>query len=40
MPFAALGLILLLLGTGASMLARRREQGDQTSTESESVFGG
>jgi titin len=39
-PFAALGLILLLLGAGASILARRREQGGQASTESESIFAG
>ena len=33
-PFAALGLILLLLGAGASILARRREQGSGAGVES------
>jgi titin len=39
-PFVAVGLILLLLGAGASILARRREQGGQASTESDSIFAG
>jgi LPXTG-motif cell wall-anchored protein len=33
-PLAALGLILLLLGAGASIVARRREQGSGTGVES------
>jgi LPXTG-motif cell wall-anchored protein len=39
-PFAAMGLILLLLGAGATILARRREKGAQASPESESIFAG
>ncbi|CAB4603920.1 unannotated protein [freshwater metagenome] len=38
-PFVALGLILLLLGAGAGLLARRREQGSLASPELEPVLG-
>jgi LPXTG-motif cell wall-anchored protein len=38
-PFAALGLILLLLGAGASLFARRREQESLANPELEPVLG-
>jgi len=38
-PFVALGLILLLLGAGASLLARRREQGGLAGPEQGPVLG-
>lgn len=38
-PFVALGLILLLLGAGASLLARRREQGGLAGPEWGPVLG-
>jgi LPXTG-motif cell wall-anchored protein len=38
-PFVALGLILLLLGAGASLFARRREQESLANPELEPVLG-
>jgi LPXTG-motif cell wall-anchored protein len=38
-PFAALGLILLLLGAGASILARRRERETVVAHETDSTIG-